>query len=649
MERYVYKRVEDDFIEKLKERLRRSEERIEELLKIEKKTYDNFFNEMEIMKEEISRENHPIINENSTYITDIGRELHKKYIPIMSEYRSRISQNEDVARALRVIYETEDLTPVRKRILKKRLGGLKSSGIGIEEEKKERLKEIKLEISRLASEYSKNVTDAINDYEMIIEDEEIIREMPETARARAAVGEGRWRFTLHKPSYTLFMTYCTDRKKREELYKAYVTRAPKNEEVAVKLLKLRREKARILGYESYRDLSIKGKTADSGDEVIEFLNELAKAALPKAKKEVEELMEVAEELGYEGVEYYDTDFLGRRVKERKYIFDPREVRPYLEKERVLKGMLDFLEDLFDMEFLKREDAELWSEKASAYEVKRNGRTLGLLILDLETNDSKKSGAWASSCQKRYLRPDGRREYGVVKVSCNFPRSIGDEVPSLLSPKNVITLFHEMGHALHSITSEVDEVSASGLAGAERDVIEYPSQWLQEFANNKEVLRRFAKHYETGEPMEEELLERMVKSRRFGRGMAVCRQIEFALFDMLIHDDVETPEEMQEVLDRVRERVNPLNTPRYNKFQNHFRHIFARKYAAGYYSYKWAEVLSADSYSEMTKDGSIDKALANEFYEKLLSRGGSKNMRESFVEVHGRKPKGEALLKLLGIL
>jgi len=648
MEKFIYKKVEKDFIEVLKKRLKEAQGSIEDLLKTGGKTYENFFNEMEIIDEEISKFIQPILNENSTYITDLGKELYKEFIPVMNEYTSKINQNEDIAKVVMDIYENEELDAVKRRILEQRILELKSSGIGIEDEKKKRIKEINLELAKLSNDFSQNITDATNAYEMIVDDGRVIEEMPETDKATAVTEDGKWKFTLHAPSYISFMTYCMDREMRGGLYRAYVTRAPQNEEIAEKVLKLRGEKAEILGYRNYREFSVASKTADSGEEVIEFLKKLGEDALPTAKKEAKELLEVARELGYEGIEYYDTAYLGRKLREKKYNFDPSEVKPYFEMKKVLNGMFDFLGDLFNMEFILQEDAELWSDKAYSYEVRKDGILLGCLLLDLETGETKRGGAWANSCQRSYLKPDGTREYSIGKITCNFPKSVG-EVPSLLSQSDVVTLFHEMGHALHNITSSVDEVSVAGFAGTEWDVVEYPSQWFQEFANNKNILKRFAKHHITGEVVPDELLDRMFESQKFGEGMAINRQIEFGLFDMLIHDTTETAKEIQRELDQVRDLVNPLTTPEYNRFQNQFSHIFAGGYAAGYYSYKWAEVLSADSYMEMTRGDKVDKELANIFYEKLLSKGGSKNMKESFVEVHKRQPDGKALLKLVGIL
>lgn len=647
MERFIYRKVEEDFIDRLKLKLEEIDSEVARLLRVEKKTYNNFFNEMEILEEELSKMIQPISNENSTYITELGKELYKEFIPIMNEHSSKVNQNEEIARAIIEIYEGEKLDPVKKRILEKKILEFKSNGIGVEDEKKKRIKEINLELSELSNEFSQNVTDATNDYELIVEDERVIAEMPHTDKLSAQV-EGGWKFTLHGPSYISFMTYCSDREMRKKMYRAYVTRAPQNEEIAERVLRLRREKANILGYRNYREFSVASKTADSGEEVIEFLRKLGAEALPTAQKEVEELNKLAGELGYKGLEYYDTAYLGRKLKEIKYNFDPSEVKPYFELERVLRGMFDFLGELFELEFKKQENAQLWCNKAEAYEVRRSGKELGCLLVDLETSETKRGGAWANSCQRSYLKPDGTREISIGKITCNFPRS-REGVPSLLSQDNVVTLFHEMGHALHNITSSVDEVSAAGFAGTEWDVVEYPSQWFQEFANNKGILKRFAKHYVTGEVIPDELLDRMFESQKFGEGMAINRQIEFGLFDMLIHDRTETRDEIQRELDGVRDLVAPLKAPEYNKFQNQFSHIFAGGYAAGYYSYKWAEVLSADSYTEMTKEGRLDKELANLFYEKLLSRGGSKNMKESFVEVHRREPDGRALLKLVGIL
>lgn len=646
--RLNYKKLDEKFIDELQKKIVKVENNIEELLKIEDKTYDNFFDVMEHLLDDIEKFSFPLHIEISTSITDLGKKTYEEYIPIMNEFTSKLSQNEKIADSIIKIYETEDLNDIRKRILEKQILSFKSSGIGLDKENKEKIKFINLELANLENDFSQNVTDATNKYELIVEDEKVLSEFSELDKKSAEIEKGRWKFTLHGPSLTVFLKYCNDRGLREKIYKASATKAPENEKLIEKILSLRDKKAKILGYENYRELSIASKTANNALEVIDFLKELGKEALPKATQEINELKEFAKEkFGYENIEIYDYPYLSRKLKEIKYNFDPSEVKPYFEKNKVVSGMFQFLSNIFNLKAKQIKDAKLWNDKVIAFELERNEVILGTLIMDLETNENKRGGAWADSWITSYEK-DGIRVPATGIIVCNFPPS-KDEVPSLLDHSDVVTLFHEMGHALHLITSKTKEISASGFNGTEWDVVEYPSQWLQEFANNKEIIKTFGIHYETKEIIPDELIQKILDSLNYGQGYGNNRQVEFGLFDLMIHDNAYSKEQVQEKLDQVREMVSVIKIPSYNKFQCSFSHIFAGGYGAGYYSYKWAEVLSADSYTEMTKDEKIDKQLANNFFDNLLSLGGSVNMKESFFNVHKRKPDPKALLKLTGIL
>ena len=643
-----YKRVDENFIEDFKEKIALAEEKIEKLLELENKTYDNFFDKTEHILDEIEIFTFPLGIEISADITELGKKLYGEFLPIINNFMTKLNQNEKMANAVIKIYEEENLSDVRKRILEKRILDFKSNGIGLPKKEKEKIKEINLKLSELSNDFNQNVTDATNAYELIIEDKKVLEEFSEVDKKTAEIEENKWKFTLHGPSLNTFLTYCNDKTLREEIYKASSTKALENEDLIEEILKLRDEKAKILGYPNYREFSIASKTANNADEVIEFLTKLGKTALPKAKEEIRELEEFAKiTFGYEKVEIFDYSYLSRKLKEAKYSFNPNEVKPYFEQNQVVNGMFKFLEDTFNLKAEKVEDLKVWNEKAKVFKLERNGEVLGNLIMDLEAGETKRGGAWANKWTTSYYK-DGKRIPATGIVICNFPPS-REGVPSLLSHDNVVTLFHEMGHALHLITSKVEEISASGFNGTEWDVVEYPSQWLQEFANNKEVIKSFGKHYETGEVIPDELIDKMLKSENYGQGYQNNRQIEFGLFDMMIYDKPYSKEEVQKILDGVRDMVSPIKPPVYNKFQCSFSHIFGGGYAAGYYSYKWAEVLSADSYLEMTKGGKINKELANNFFDNLLSLGGSVNMKESFVKVHNRQPDPKALLKLTGIL
>lgn len=648
MER-IYRGVTENFIVETKELLANIEANIEKLLEIENKTYDNFFNEMELEMEKFSEFSFPIEVETSTAITDLGKKTYETLIPLANEFEAKISQNEDIAAAINAIYKNETLTPVRKRILEKRILSLKSSGIGLDEKTKEKINEINLRLSQLSNDFGNNVTDATNEYELIIKDEKVLDEFSKLDKKSAEVGDGTWKFTLHGPSFVTFMKFCNNKELREELYKAYTTRAPQNGKLIEEILNLKDEKAKILGFKNFRELSVASKTANNADEVVGFLKDLGMTALPAAKKETEELEKFAkEELGLEKYDVFDTSYVSRKLKEAKYSFDPSSVKPYFEVNKVLDGMFSFLDTTFSLKSTKVEDTKLWNDKALVYKLERNNQLLGHLILDLETNDVKQGGAWANKWTTSH-DIDGKRVPSIGIIVCNFPAS-KNGVPSLLDHSDVVTLFHEMGHALHNLTSQVGEISASGFNGTEWDVVEYPSQWFQEFASNRAIIKTFAKHYETNEVIPDELVDAMLESEKFGVGNGNNRQVEFGLFDMSIYDGPHyTEEEVQAKLEEVRNLVSPMKTPDYVRFQNSFSHIFAGGYSAGYYSYKWAEVLSADSYLEMTKGGVVNKELANNFFDNLLSLGGSVNMKESFVKVHNRQPDPKALLKLTGIL
>ena len=647
--RLKYKALDENFISEFKEEILITEKKIEELQKIEKKTYDNFFNEIELVIQTLDEFAFALGIEISTNITDLGKKTYDEYLPLVNEFSSKLSQNEEFAATVEKILETEELTSVRKRILEKQMLSFKSNGIGLDKIEKEKIKSINLELSKLGNDFSQNVTDATNAYELIIEDKDVLVEMPKLDRKSAELENGTWKFTLHGPSFIVFMKYCNDQNLRETFYKAFTTKASQNEVLIEKILKLKDEKAKILGYKNFRELSVRSKTAKNAKEVIDFLTELGVEALPTAKKEIKELADFAKNnLGLDNMEVYDISYVSRKLKEVKFSFDPSEVKPYFEKKSVINGMMKFLENTFDLKMKKVEGIDVWSDAASVFELSRNGILLGNLIMDLETSDVKRGGAWANVWSPRYTH-NRVNVPAIGMVVCNFPQS-KNGVPSLLDHSDVVTLFHEMGHALHLITSRVDEISAAGFNGTEWDVVEYPSQWLQEFANNKEVIKTFAKHYETGETISDQLIDKMLESEKFGKGLGNNRQIEFGLFDINIYDgNHDTKEKVQATLNDVRKLVNVTNTPQYNKFQCSFSHIFSGGYSAGYYSYKWAEVLSADSYLEMTKGGKINIKLANSFFDSLLSLGGSVNMKDSFVKVHGRLPDPKALLRLTGIL
>jgi len=489
------------------------------------------------------------------------------------------------------------------------LRDFKLSGVDLPEEKKKRLEAIDLRLSELNNHFSQNLLDATNAYELIIEDPKDVEGIPESDLELAKTekdGKTVWRFTLQIPSYMAYMTYGPNRQLRETLYKAYVTRAPENQAVIDEILQLRDEKAKILGFDHFSELSLATKMAPDDESVINFLNQLADASLPYAKKEVEALEALAKEDGLERIESYDVAYYSEKLKRKVLDFDDEMTRPYFEQSRVLQGLLDFVSELFSIEF-KAVDVPVWNDKVKVYDLYDNGQAFARIYFDLEARESKRGGAWMNDWQTHHEDADGKEYPASAFVVCNFPPSTKD-TPSLLRHDDVVTLFREMGHAIHHLFSQVKEPFVSGIHGVEWDAVEFPSQFLENFAYESEVLKRFARHIETGELMPDDLMTKIKKSKNFLAAMGMLRQLEFALFDFMLHQKLYQGDEVQKLLDSLRDRLSLIKPPSYNRFQWGFAHIFAGGYAAGYYSYKWAEVLSADAFfacfdSKIKKDKS----------------------------------------------
>ena len=440
------------------------------------------------------------------------------------------------------------------------------------------------------------------------------------------------------PSYIAYMTYGPNEAIREELYKAYVTRAPENEKIIDEILALRDEMAKLLGFSNYAEYSLATKMAKTTDDVIEFEEDLLTKSTPQAKEEVKKL----EEFAGKKLNSWDLAYYSEKLKKEKFDLDEELYRPYFEQNSVVNGLFRFLNDIFGLEF-KEAKVNLWNEKAKAYDVYENDDLIARLYLDLEARSSKRGGAWMHDFSSHGKKANGSEVFASAVVVANFPPSSKTN-PSLLRHDDVVTLFHEMGHALHHILSKVNELGVSGVNGVEWDAVEFPSQFLENFAYDRNVLKTFAKHYKTGEVLSDEMIDKLINAKNFQSAMAMLRQLEFGLFDFKLHMKLYQGDEVQKLLDSIREKTSLIKPPSYNKFQNGFSHIFAGGYAAGYYSYKWAEVLSADAYLEVSKN----KDLAKRYKEIILYKGGSKSMAELYKEFIKREAKTDALLEVSGI-
>ncbi|PRN00620.1 M3 family metallopeptidase [Aliarcobacter cryaerophilus] len=638
----------------LEELLNNSRVEVEKLLEIKNKTYKNFVLPFAEIGEKINEFITPIFHLDSVKNSKITSKVYEECLPLISKYESEISQNENIYTSFKNIQSNEKstLSNIQLKVLENEIRDFELSGCQLENNKKQRLEEIDLALGELSHKFSQNILEATNSFSLIIENFEDVKEIPKSDLELAKFeedGKTKYKFTLQMPSYIAYMTYGTSREKREELYKAYTTRAPQNGELIEKILALKDEKVKILGFKNYASYSLATKMANSEDDVINFLEELGNKAKEKAIKELEEIKQIAKEDGIDDFRASDISFYSEKLKKAQYDIDEEYYRPYFEQNSVLNGFFTALNELFDIEF-KSSNAPSWDEKVKVYDIFENNKTIARIYIDLEARDDKRGGAWMNNWHSYYKDSNNNINLPIAYIVGNFPQSTKD-IPSLLRHSDVVTLFHEMGHALHHLLSKVEEPTVSGISGVAWDVVEFPSQFLEYFSYDRDILKLFAKHYQTGEVLDDEAISRLIKAKNFQSSMATVRQIEFALFDFKLHQKLyKTEFEIQELLNSIRDKFSVIKIPEYNKFQNSFSHIFSGGYSAGYYSYKWAEVLSADAfYMFLDSKNVLNKELGLKYKNCVLSCGGSKNMDKLFFDFAQREPKIDSLLKIDGII
>ena len=638
----------------LEELLNNSRVEVEKLLEIKNKTYKNFVLPFAEIGEKINEFITPIFHLDSVKNSKITSKVYEECLPLISKYESEISQNENIYTSFKNIQSNDKstLSNIQLKVLENEIRDFELSGCQLENNKKQRLEEIDLALGELSHKFSQNILEATNSFSLIIENFEDVKEIPKSDLELAKFeedGKTKYKFTLQMPSYIAYMTYGTSREKREELYKAYTTRAPQNGEIIEKILALKDEKVKILGFKNYASYSLATKMANSEDDVINFLEELGNKAKEKAIKELEEIKQIAKEDGIDDFRASDISFYSEKLKKAQYDIDEEYYRPYFEQNSVLNGFFTALNELFDIEF-KSSNASSWDEKVKVYDILENNKTIARIYIDLEARDDKRGGAWMNNWHSYYKDSNNNINLPTAYIVGNFPQSTKD-IPSLLRHSDVVTLFHEMGHALHHLLSKVEEPTVSGISGVAWDVVEFPSQFLEYFSYDRDILKLFAKHYQTGEVLDDEAISRLIKAKNFQSSMATVRQIEFALFDFKLHQKLyKTEFEIQELLNSIRDKFSVIKTPEYNKFQNSFSHIFSGGYSAGYYSYKWAEVLSADAfYMFLDSKNVLNKELGLKYKNCVLSCGGSENMDKLFFDFAQREPKIDSLLKIDGII
>ncbi len=605
------------------------------------------------------------------------REAYNANLPRMTQFWTELSQDTrlfDRYKALRDGEEFARLDAAQRKILENSLRDFRLGGAELVSPARERYAEIQDRAAALTQKFSENVLDATNAFELVLESADALAGLPadaiEAARANAEqAGKQGYRITLQFPSYLPVMQYALDRGLRETLYRAYATRASEhpsapaaaediarldNGPVIAEILRLRREEAQLLGYRDFAEVSLVPKMAESPTQVVDFLRDLARRARPFGERDLAELASFARErLGIESLQPWDVAFASEKLKEERYSFSDQQVKQYFQLPRVLEGLFGVARRLFGVDVVA-DAAPAWHPEVRFYRVERDGAPIGHFYLDPYARPSKRPGAWMDDARGRRRRA-AALQTPVAYLVCNFQPPVGDR-PALLTHDDATTLFHEFGHGLHHLLTQVDELGVSGISGVEWDAVELPSQFMENFCWEWDNLQAMTAHVDTGEPLPRELFERMLAAKNFQAGMGTLRQIEFSLFDMLLHaEDVADSAGVQSLLDAVRKEVAVLPAPAWNRFQNSFSHIFAGGYAAGYYSYKWAEVLSADAYAAFEEAALADQPeqaitqAGRRFLAEILAVGGSRPAIESFRAFRGRDPSLDALLRHSGMV
>ncbi len=624
---------------------------LEKLLEIKDKDYDNFVVPYQLMAENLEQFVTPIFHIDSVKNSETTQKVYEECLPLISIYSSQLSSNEKVYQSFIDIQNNynSSLNIEQQKVIENEIRDFKLGGCGLSNEKKKELETLNLKLSELSKEFSQNLLDATNAWEMIIDNFEDVKEIPASDLESAKFqedGKEKYKFTLQMPSYIAYITYGTSREKREEIYKAYCTRAPQNGKLIEQILELKQKEANILGFDNYAKLSLATKMANSEDDVINFLYDLGRYSQDKAKEELQEVRALASKDSLSDLQSYDLAYYSQKLKEEKYDIDEEYYRPYFEKKTVLNGLFDFLDKIFSIKF-KQIEVNTWDEKAQAYEIIEEGKAIARLYIDLEARKDKRGGAWMNNWHT-HSKVGDKEELATAYIVCNFPTS-NQTSPSLLRHSDVVTLFHEMGHALHHIMSKVNQPFVSGINGVAWDTVEFPSQFLEYFAYDKEVLQMFAIHYQTHEVLDDIAIEKLIRARNFQSSLTTIRQLEFALFDFKLHQKLYDEKGVQELLNSVRDEISVMTPPSYNKFQNGFSHIFAGGYAAGYYSYKWAEVLSADAFYLFIENGTFNKELSQNYKNIILAKGGSIDMNKLYYQFALRQPDVKSLLKIDGII
>ena len=626
-------------------------------------SWGNFVEPIEIISEKISRAWGQIEHLNAVVNSDSLRKAYNDNLIKLTEFYTNLSQDESLYKKYQSLKDSEvfkALTPSQKRIIDNVLREFKLGGAELNETDKKRFKVIQEKLAKLSTQFEENILDATNEFSIFVDHLDELTGIPEEniKKARAEAKEDKkegYKFTLHFPSYLPVMQYADSRALREKLYHAYATRAselasPKfdNTNLIEEILALRYESSQLLGFKHFTEMSLVTKMAKSSEEVITFLMDLANKAKPFALKDMEELKSFAKTLKIEKLEAWDIAYVSEKLREAKYSFSENEVKQYFPEHRVLKGLFKVVETIFKLKIIKS-DAPTWHKDVSFYSIKNeNDELVGQFYFDLYARNHKRGGAWMDEAISRYKNSLGS-SHPVAFLTCNFS-SPSDNKPALFSHDDVITLFHEFGHGLHHMLTKVDDYSISGIKGVEWDAVELPSQFMENFCWEWDVVKHMTEHVDNKNTLPKSLFDKMIEAKNFQSGMQTLRQIEFSLFDIRLHTEYSDQNKINplKLLEIIRDEIAVVRPPSWNRFPNSFSHIFAGGYAAGYYSYKWAEVLASDAFSLFEEEGILSSHAGQKFQNEVLSKGGSRPAMESFVAFRGREPTVDALLRHSGM-
>jgi oligopeptidase A len=648
--------------------IKRCKDKIEEVLQQTQFTWENLIVPLDETDDELNRIWSPVSHMNSVVSNDQLRAAHDACLPLISEYGTFVGQNEKLYEAHKSLHDSpafSELDEAQQKVITNTLRDFTLSGVALEADKKQRYAEVKSRLSELSSQFSNNLMDATLAWTKLVVDQADLAGLPDSAiQAAKQAAESKalegWLFTLDIPSYLPVIQHSDNRTLREEMYTAYATRASEqgpnagefdNSAIIDETLALRHELAQLVGFDSYTDYSLATKMADNDEQVVGFLDDLAKRSKPHAEADVEELRQYAKaEHGVEDLAVWDLPYYSEKLKQQKYTISDEQLRPYFPENRVVEGLFNVVSRLYNIHIEEQNDIDAWHDDVRYFIIKdHTGNLRGSFYLDLYAREHKRGGAWMDECRVKRLRADGSVQAPVAYLTCNFNGPVGD-TPALFTHDEVITLFHEFGHGLHHMLTKIQVSGVSGINGVAWDAVELPSQFLENWCWQEEAIALMSGHHETGESLPKDLLDKLLAARNFQSAMQMVRQLEFSLFDFTLHQTYKPSEgaKVQEVIDAIRQRVSVVTPPAFNRFQHSFGHIFAGGYAAGYYSYKWAEVLSSDAFSRFEEEGIFNAKTGQDFLNNVLEMGGSREPMDLFVAFRGREPQVDALLRHSGI-